>query len=309
MEIASRTLHAPSPHASWHDEVRGLVRAFSGAFLFGIPLLYTMEMWWLGETSGAGRLLLILGVTLLANFALVSAAGFKRETSLAGHIEETLDAVAVGAVGATMVLLVLNEITRDSAPLTILGKIVLQTLPLSIGASLATLVFQGSAGGGGGNQAGGGDDPDDDASAVSAAQPGKERPGIWRALFSDVGATAIGAVFIAASVAPTDEVPMLAAQMQYLHVLALIGFTLVTGYIIVFASGFDPSSQENHDVPFQHPATETALSYLVALVVSFGVLALVQQVGSEDSARSILTETLVLGLPAMVGGAAGRLAV
>jgi putative integral membrane protein (TIGR02587 family) len=300
METSARLLPAPSvPDAwpdAWHDEIRGLVRAFSGAFLFGIPLLYTMEMWWLGETSGSGRLLVMLGVALLANFALVTAAGFKQETSLAGRLEETLDSVAVGAVGATIVLLVLNEITLDAAPHTILGKIVLQTLPLSIGASLATLVFGGR---GGGKQAGADGD---------AGEKG-QRPGIWRALFSDVGATAIGAMFIAASVAPTEEVPTLAAQMQYLHVLALIVFTLVTGYIIVFASGFNPSSQDNQDQPFQHPITETVLSYLVALVVSFGVLALTRQIGTEDSARFILTETLVLGLPAMVGGAAGRLAV
>jgi putative integral membrane protein (TIGR02587 family) len=283
-------MHRSQP---WREEIRGLVRAFSGAFLFGVPLLYTMEMWWLGEISRPGSLLLMLAIALVANFALVTAAGFKREASPFSRIEQTLDAVAVGAVGATIVLLTLNQLTPDQAPQAILGKIVLQVLPLSIGASLANIVF--------GLRADREGDDDDDASARS--------PGVWRALFSDVGATAIGATFIAATIAPTEEVPMLAARMEYWNLLALIGLTLVTGYIIVFASGFDPAAQQDRQHLFQHPTTETVLSYLVSLVVSFAVLLLTKQLGTEDPPMFELTQTLVLGLPAMVGGAAGRIAV
>ena len=128
-------------------------------------------------------------------------------------------------------------------------------------------------------------------------------------MFNDVGATAIGAMFIAATIAPTEEVPMLAARIEYLNLLALIGLTLVTGYIIVFASGFDPVVKQDRQHLFQHPTTETVLSYLVSLVVSFGVLLLTKQLGTEDPPMFELTQTLVLGLPAMVGGAAGRIAV
>jgi hypothetical protein len=39
------------------------------------------------------------------------------------------------------------------------------------------------------------------------------------------------------------------------------------------------------------------------------VLALLQNVGGEDPPLYALKQVLVLGLPAMVGGAAGRLAV
>src|SRR3712207_9333165 len=86
----------------WRAEIRGLVRAFSGAFLFGIPLLYTMEMWWLGDVAGPGHLLLVLGIALVANFGLVLAAGFKEEKSLFSRIEQTIDAVAVGTVGSAI---------------------------------------------------------------------------------------------------------------------------------------------------------------------------------------------------------------
>jgi len=276
---------------SWREELGGLVRAFSGAFLFGIPLLYTMEMWWLGDVSSASHLLLVLGIALVANFGLVTAAGFKDEKTLFSRIEQTVDAVAVGAVGSAIVLLTLNQLNLDQAPLAILGKIVIQTLPLSIGASLANIVF-------GGDKDREGDD-----------EEGSRMRSWWHALFNDLGATAIGAGFIASNVAPTEEIPMLAARMEYWHLLALIGLTLLTGYIIVFASGFDPSAKRDREHLFQHPVTETILSYLVSVVVAFGVLALMKQIGAGDPPAFVLTETLVLGLPAMVGGAAGRIAV
>jgi len=277
---------------AWYEELRGLVRAFSGAFLFGIPLLYTMEMWWLGDASNPGHLLLTLGIALVTNFGLVTAAGFKKEEkSLFSRIEQTMDAVAVGAVGSAVVLLTLNQLNADQPLLAMLGKIVIQALPLSIGASLANIVFESN------NSREG----DDDA--------GSRMPSWWHALLNDVGATAIGAVFIAYNVAPTEEIPMLAARMHYLHQLALIALTLVTGYVIVFASGFDPAAKRDREHLFQHPATETVLSYLVSLLVAFGVLALMKQFGADHPPAFVLTQTLVLGFPAMVGGAAGRIAV
>ena len=291
MHAVSHATHPFHLSDAWHEELRGLVRAFSGAFLFGVPLLYTMEMWWLGDVAGPGHLLLVLGIALVANFGLVSAAGFKEGKSLFSRIEQTMDAVAVGAVGSSIVLLTLNQLNFDQPPLAVLAKIVVQTLPLSIGASLAILVFDG------------------DKSREGDDDQGSRMSTWWHALLNDVGATAIGAAFISSNVAPTEEIPMLAARMEYWHLLALIGLTLLTGYIIVFASGFDPAAKRDRQHLFQHPATETVLSYLVSLIVGFGVLAIMKQIGAGDPPSFVLAETLVLALPAMVGGAAGRIAV
>lgn len=291
MRMLSPSVHSITLSDAWYREIRGLVRAFSGAFLFGIPLLYTMEMWWLGDVAGPGHLLLTLATALVANFGLVTAAGFKKERSLFSRIEQTLDAVAVGAVGAAIVLLTLNQINLDQAPLAILAKIVVQTLPLSIGASLANIVF------------------DDNRDRDGENDQGSRMPRWWQAFLGDIGATAIGAAFIASNVAPTEEIPMLASRMEYWHLLALIGLTLFTGYVIVFASGFDPAAKRDRVHLFQHPATETTISYLVSLVVTFGVLVLMKQISTDHPPAFVLAQTLVLGFPAMVGGAAGRIAV
>ena len=198
-------------------------------------------------------------------------------------------AVAVGIVAATLVLTATNQLTSNHALPAMLGMIVAQTLPLSIGAALGGIIFNADREG---------DDAEDGPTG-----------GFWHALLNDVSATAIGAIFVAATVAPTEEVPMISVGMDHPHLLALIGLTLLAGYIIVFTSGFDPAAKRDREHLFQHPATETVLAYLVSLIVSFGVLSLSHQVSFDDPARFVLTQTLVLGLPAMIGGAAGRIAI
>lgn len=274
---------------SWREERDSFIRAFAGAFVFGVPLLFTMEMWWIGEYIDGQHLLTFLTVALIANIGLNYAAGFKRESTLGSAVEESIDAVAVGIVGATVMLLVLNQINPDQSADTILGRVAIQAVPLSIGASVSNQVF--GQGNGGRSRQGNGNG---------------ESLSRWQAVFSDVGATAIGGVFIGASVAPTEEIPMIAAALDYSHLLALVAFSLLLSYGIVFVSGFDRSTAEG---PFQHPFTETMLAYVVSLTVAFVALYLFERITFSDPLLSIVEQVLVLGVPATVGGAAGRLVV
>lgn len=269
----------------WADERDAFIRAFAGAYIFGIPLLFTMEMWWIGKHADVWKLFVFLLLALLANFGLAYAAGFKRKTGFLAHIDQAVDAMAVGIVGGAVVLLILNQIHPGLPIGAVIGKVTLQAIPLSIGASVANQVFKGSRNG-----------SDDDDTSLSA----------WQGFFSDVGATAIGGIFIGASIAPTDEVPMIAAALDYGHLIALIAFSLLVSYGIVFASGFDSQRAEG---PFQHPFTETMLAYVVSLAISFLTLYLFNQVMLDDPLLDIAEQVIVLGLPTTVGGAAGRLVV
>ena len=108
--------------SAWRQEASDFVRALSGAFLFGTPLLFTMEMWELGVTVAPWRLLLFLLLALLASAGLAYSTGFRHQEgrpSVMGSLEEAVDAVAVGAVASVCVLLALNRIiwvTRWGAP-------------------------------------------------------------------------------------------------------------------------------------------------------------------------------------------------
>ena len=269
----------------WANERDAFIRAFSGAYIFGIPLLFTMEMWWIGKHADTWKILALLIIALIANFGLAYAAGFKRDTTFVTHIDEAIDAMAVGIIGGALVLLILNRIAPGDPIGSVLGKITLQAVPLSIGASVANQVFSGRRNG------------DDD---------GGDPLSPWQGFLSDIGATAIGGVFIGASIAPTEEIPMIAAGLDYWHLLALIVFSLLLSYGIVFASGFDSQRAEG---PLQNPFAETMLAYVVSLGISFLSLYLFNQVMLDDPLLSIAEQVIVLGLPTTVGGAAGRLVV
>ena len=93
----------------WRRELDAYARAFAGAFIFGIPLLFTMEMWWIGEYADRGKLLAFLAIALIANFGLNYVSGFRREWTLAATIEETIEVVAVGVVAAAAALVVARD--------------------------------------------------------------------------------------------------------------------------------------------------------------------------------------------------------
>ncbi len=272
----------------WRQELHDFTRAFSGAYIFGIPLLFTMEMWWIGEHLDRSKLGAFMLLAFAANIGLSWAAGFKREYSFGSAVLQAVEVVAVGIVAAVIMLFILNRISIHDPIGTILGTVVIQAVPLSIGASVANEVFSNR--GGNGRQ---GDEADPETSP-------------WKALLNDIGATAVGGVFIGMSVAPTEEIPMLAAGLRYAHLMAIVAFSLIVSYAIVFASEFD---QPQPGGLFQHPLTETTLAYVVSLVVSLVVLWLFDQVESGDPVRSIVEQTIVLAVPTTVGGAAGRLVI
>ena len=280
------------PENPWLGEAHDLLRALGGAYLFGIPLLYTMEMWWIGTTSTLGRLLLFLALAFGLNLLLAAFSGFRHRRTLGGNLEEAVDALAVGIVAATLMLLVLNRIGWGDALGSSLGKIIVQAVPLSLGASIANSLFAGPAH----EEDGGG----------QAQYP---NPTAGQALLNDVGATVAGGVFIGFSIAPTDEVALLAAGLTLPHALALMVFTGLLSYVIVFTSLHGEEPAHGQDLPFQHPFTETVLAYALSLGVALTVLLIFDRIAWGDPLLGALHMVLVLGLPVTVGGAAGRVII
>ena len=128
------------------------------------------------------------------------------------------------------------------------------------------------------------------------------------ATLADIGATLIGATIIAFNIAPTDEVAMLAAAVSPLGQLAIIAASLLISYGIVFEAGFtNQKKRMQQQGIFQRPLSETVACYLVSLLAAAFMLWFFQQVSLEDPWQMWLSYTLLLGLPASVGGAAGRI--
>lgn len=273
----------------WAEEVSAFTRAFAGAAVFGIPLVFTMEMWWIGKSLSLNYLLVAVGIGFVTNFGLARVSGFRDEHSLIKSIDQAIDALAVGVISATVLLFTINQLRSTDGIEQGVGTIILLSIPLSLGASIARQVFAGRT------SQGGEDDEDEDDGLT-----------VWQGLASDVGATIIGGVFIGMTIAPTDEVKMIAAGLTRWHLFAVILLSLLLSYIIVFASDFDEKSPPG---PFQHPASETMLAYVLSLLVALGMLLLLERVTLDDPLNDIVTQTVVLALPATIGGAGGRLVI
>lgn len=276
----------------WRHELVDAARAATGGFLFGIPLLYTMEVWWAGQRTTPVRSLVVLAVCYASLLVLHRVSGFREDSDVTfgDAARDAAEALALGLVLTAGVLVLLREITTDTPTGVALSKIVYQSVPFGLGVGVARVLLldDGEGDDGGGDSGGDGDG--------------------WRGTLSDLGATLLGAVFVGMAIAPTDEIPMLESQMDDQWVLALLGASLVISYVVVFVAGFSGEEQRRqHEGFLQHPLTETVVCYLLALVAAAAMLWLFNRAGGP--ADVTLNRTVVLGLPTAIGGAAGRLAV
>ncbi len=280
----------------WVKETQDLIRGACGGLLFGIPLLYTMEVWWIGSYAKPpmilGAIALMFGVVFLLN----RTDGFRssgRDHHWSEAVMDTVEAIAIGLVCATLILWLLNELNADTALRETLGKIVFECVPFTLGVALANQ-FLG----------------DSSQTAQSQNDDGSNNTDNLNETLSDIGATLIGALVIAFNIAPTDEIPMLAAAVEQPRLLLILATSLLVSYGIVFQANFaNQRKRMRQKGIFQRPLSETIMSYLVSLIAAMLMLWFFQKVSFSDPWTVWLEQSLVLGLPAAVGGSAGRLAV
>jgi putative integral membrane protein (TIGR02587 family) len=274
----------------WSNELNDIIRGASGGFLFGIPLLYTMEVWWIGSSTKPAQMSIAILTTFLVVFLLTRTEGFRKTKDIGWRKAaiDTVEAIAIGIVCAAVILFLLREITLDTPLQEALGKIIFEGLPFALGVALASGFLSG----------------DRYQSSDSDSEP------MINPTLADIGATLIGAMIIAFNIAPTDEIPMLASAISPPWQLAIIAASLLISYGIVFAAGFTyQAKRQQQQGIFQRPLSETVMAYLVSLVASAFMLFFFHKLSFDDPWSVWLGYTLVLGLPATVGGAAGRLAV
>ncbi|WP_017299423.1 TIGR02587 family membrane protein [Nodosilinea nodulosa] len=286
----------PNP---WLAEFQAILQGAAGGFLFGIPLLYTVEVWAIGEATSPRWLLLVLATTLVVVGLLTQVEGF-RQTLTLQPLEvflESIEAVAIGVVCATLALVLLRRITLDTPLAEGLGKVVFEAVPFALGVALARSTLQGNRG------------RDRRTTAPLSRRLVSPTLANLRDALVDFDAALIGAVLIAFSIAPTEEVPLLAAALPPLWLLLIMAASLGLSYAIVFASGFTDRTERRQRGLVFSPMTETLVAYLVALLASVTMLVLFQQLNPSDPWPEWLRDVLVLGLPASIGGAAGRILI
>lgn len=281
--------------------MREVISGASGGFLFGIPLLYTMEVWFIGSYVRPAILLLILAITFMIVLTINRIEGFRPQESetVAGAIAETIETLAIGITCATLMLIVLQRIDLQTSLTEALGKIVFEGVPFSLGVAFSRSLLSGNP------QANTKDNKQD-----SSVRAGHQNSSLWQDTVADFSATVIGALFIAFSIAPTDEVTVLAASASAFWLLVITIASLLISYGIVFASEITNYQHRLRQLGlFQTPQSETIMSYLVSLLIGMLMLWFFQKLTWNDPWFVWLRYSVILGLPASIGGAAGRLAV
>lgn len=280
---------------AWASELDDLIRGACGGFLFGIPLLYTMEVWWIGSYVDPPMMMITIVAAFVVVFLLNRTAGFRKTdcVKVSDALVDTVEALAIGFICATLVLILLQEISLDVPLDEALGKTMFESVPFSLGVALANQFLSGARDGDGGG----------------TPQKTSQKP-VINVTLADVGATLIGAAIIASNIAPTDEVSTLVSAVSAPWLLAIMAASLVFSYGIVFEAGFaNQQKRLQQKGIFQRPLSETIVSYLVSLAAAALMLWFFQQLSVDDPWSMWLRYTLILGLPATIGGAAGRLAI
>ena len=272
-----------------------LARAFGGAIFFSLPLLMTMEMWWLGFYMDRARLAILVAVMVPLLIGLDHFVGFKHTTTWTEDVVDGMVAYGVGIVASLLVLVLFNELHLELPLREWVGKIALQSVPASFGAVLAgSLLGGGSAG----------DDDEQEEGADSEEQRIDDAGYGAELLFMTAGA-----LFLGFSVSPTEEMILIAYTMTPWHALGLALFSLLLMHGFVYAVEFRGAPQ----VPVGTPVWSvflrfTVVGYAIALLVSAYVL---WTFGRFESAAAAvhLTTVIVLGFPSALGAAAARLII
>jgi putative integral membrane protein (TIGR02587 family) len=259
----------------------GLARAYAGAILFALPMLMTMEMWSLGFSLDRLQLVVLLLVTLPLLVGLSHFVGFEPTFELKEDLVDALVAYAVGFSASAVVLLLLSIIDATMSLDEVVGKVAIQAVPAAIGALLAQ------------SQLGQRTNDEED----------ENEPGYFGTLFL----MAVGALFLALNLAPTEEIILIAFRLSPWHALAIALVSVVIMHGFVYAVDFSGEAE----IPMGAPLWRVFLRYTVvgyaqALLISLFVLWVFGRTEGLDISK-IIVVALVLGLPAAVGSAAARL--
>lgn len=264
----------------------GLARAFGGAVLFSLPLLMTMEMWWLGFYLDRVKLVLFMVLMIPVVVALDYFSGFEETASWREDLMDGMIAYGVGLV-ASLVILLLFGIVDFGQPLReVVGKVAIQSVPASFGAVLANSQLAGGGNGGPENRR-------------------KEEAGYGAQLFI----MAAGSVFLAFNVAPTEEMILISFVMSSWHAVAMVAASLLMMHGFVYASAFRGSPRVARGTPaWSLFLRNTVVGYAIALAVSAYVLWTFGRLEHGVMSTYVMM-TLVLGFPAALGAAAARLII
>jgi putative integral membrane protein (TIGR02587 family) len=272
------------PHANWRY-VKGLGRVFAGAILFSLPLLMTMEMWWLGFYLERPSLVQFLIVNFLVLVGLARVSGFEKTSGWGEDIMDAFAAYSVAAAWSFVILWVIGVINSDQSTGEIVGKVALQSIPAGFGAMLAS------------KQLG--------SREVGGVDAERERASYFGQLFLMLA----GALFLGFNLAPTEEMILISFQMSAVQSILLVFLSIILLHSIVYTVGFKGQEKPVGPTGFWSIFMRfTITGYAIAAATALYLLWTFGRIEGTD-ATQIVAMVAVLAFPGAIGAAFARLVV
>jgi putative integral membrane protein (TIGR02587 family) len=258
-------------------------RAFAGAVIFAISLFMTMELWWLGFYMDRFRLTLFLVVNMAVLIGLARYRGFKRNISWFGIIVDAFVGYAVGLAAGALYLWLFGVIHIGMSWNESIGKVALAAVPGSIGALLARGQFGNS-------------DEDSDEDPGEAGHYGHE-------LFLMIA----GALFVGFTVAPTEEIVLIAYQISAWHALVMVLLSVILMHAFVYTVNFRGQEKAPEKIGFWDLFIRYSVTGYVAVLLTSAYI--LWSFGRLDGTAftPALVASIVLSVPGALGAAAARL--
>jgi putative integral membrane protein (TIGR02587 family) len=259
-----------------------LARAFGGAIIFCLPLLMTMEMWWLGFYMDRLRLALFIVLVFPFLVGLSYHAGFEETFNWREDVADALIAYAIGFLASATILAMLGLLDSTMSFDEAIGTISLQAVPASMGAVLARTEF-------------------------GIAKAEQEEKGVTARYFGEIFLMAAGGLFLAFNIAPTEEMILITYTIAEGHALIILAVSLLILHSFSYALGFPGQASVSPETePWFLFLRSTVVGYAVCLIMSAYVLWTFGRF-DEISVRQAMIACIVLSFPASLGAAAARL--
>ncbi|QLG62556.1 DUF2391 family protein [Halorarum salinum] len=267
-----------SVRALLRDQGRGVV----GALVVSVELLFTMEMWWHGWQLPAEWLVVYAVVGLAIVLAITRSVGFqKRESQRRSPakraVKDFTELLLQSFVTAYAVLLLFGIVDVGDPPFLVARLGLLFVVPLGFGAALANALLK-----------------------ETDEEQGTDYP------FSrHLGVFAIGAVFVSMTMAPTDEMSLMAAYASWSRLGLILVLSVLMAHLVLFELEFrGHESRTSHSTAIDQWG-HTFVTYAVGVVVAVGLLAAFGQFKQAPVAVWVQM-VVVLGLPASLGASGAR---
>ncbi|MDX1664431.1 MAG: DUF2391 family protein [Candidatus Promineifilaceae bacterium] len=293
--MTSRAVPLPG---SWRAHFNDIIRSFAGAFLFGIPFIYTMEMWWISTYLEAWKLLTFFAIALGINIVLGHLVYLDEDTPWHVAAGEAIFNLAIGIVGSAIILALLGRFSAGDPIVESIAKVILEAIPTSIGAGVTHRIER--------RRAGAGPEERQEPKRQRVSRWAEREPRSWEMVRTQLLVTAAGGLFLSLPLASTAEIQFVAAGTTSWHILALIFFSLLVTYMIIYRNSLMPERPSEREATPLDPLTDTMMNYSVALLIAALTLYLFDRIEFGNPLLHVVTQIVVLGLPATVGGAVGR---